>query len=64
MSDQRYDAMRHAVDLALTGQFRNWWTIAARLRLKCYREADLDWTPGQRQWLDRLCLEARAPAQI
>lgn len=59
MSDQRYDAMRHAVDLARTGQFSNWWSVAARLRAKRYEQADLDWTQSQREWLDRLCAEAR-----
>lgn len=59
MSDRRYDAMRHAVDLARTGQYRNWWSVAARLRAKRYRETDVDWTRGQREWLDRLCAEAR-----
>lgn len=59
MIDQRYDAMVRAVDLARTGQFNNWWTIAARLRIKRYRQDALDWTESQRQWLDRLCAEAR-----
>ena len=59
MSDRRYDAMKHAVVLAQTGRFRNWWSVAARLRAKRYREADVEWTRGQRNWLDRLCEEAR-----
>jgi hypothetical protein len=44
MDDERYDAMRHAVDLARTGKFNNWWTIAARLRLSA-AATDLEWTP-------------------
>jgi hypothetical protein len=59
MSDRRYNAMRHAVDLARTGQFSSWRTVAARLRAKKYREADMQWTQVQREWLDRLCAEAR-----
>lgn len=59
MSNQRDDAMRHAVVLALSGRCNNWWTVAARLRAKRYREADVDWTESQRQWLDQLCREAR-----
>jgi len=59
MSDRRYAAMRHAVDLARTGQCRNWWSVAARLRARRYRDADVDWSRGQREWLDRLCSEAR-----
>jgi hypothetical protein len=59
MDDERYDAMRHAVDLARTGKFNNWWTIAARLRLKRCRHEDLEWTPTQRAWLDQLCADAR-----
>ena len=59
MYHRRTDAMRHAVDLARTGLFANWSSVAARLRASKYREADVDWTPGQRQWLDRLCAEAR-----
>jgi len=59
MDDERYDAMRDAVDLARTGKFNNWWTIAARLRFKRYRQDDLDWTPTQHAWLDRLCADAR-----
>jgi hypothetical protein len=62
MSDRRYDAMRHAVDLALSGRCSNWWSIAARLRAKSYREADVDWTGAQRKWLDQLCMEARLAA--
>jgi len=59
MSDRRDDAMRYAVDLACTGQFSNWWCVAARLRAKRYREADVNWTRSQRDWLDSLCAEAR-----
>jgi hypothetical protein len=59
MSDRRYDAMRHAVALALSGRFHNWWAVAARLRAKRYHETDVDWTQGQRVWLDQLCNEAR-----
>lgn len=59
MRDRRYDAMRHAVDLARTGHFSNWWCVAARLRIKRYAPGDLAWTALQREWLDRLCLEAR-----
>lgn len=59
MSDRRYDAMRHAVQLALTGRYSNWWSVAARLRARRYQEADVDWTRGQREWLDLLCTEAR-----
>jgi hypothetical protein len=58
-SDGRYGAMRDAVHLARTGAFSNWWTIAARLRIKRYPESDLAWTETQRQWLDGLCTEAR-----
>jgi hypothetical protein len=60
MDEERYDAMVRAVDLARTGRFNNWWTIAARLRLKRCRDEDLEWTPTQRAWLDRLCADARA----
>jgi hypothetical protein len=59
MDDQRYNAMTCAVDLARSGKINNWWTIAARLRLKRYRDEDLDWTPTQRSWLDRLCTDAK-----
>jgi len=59
MSHRRFDAMRHAVDLARSGRFNNWWSVAARLRAEKYREADVDWTPVQQRWLDRLCTEAR-----
>jgi len=55
----RDEAMRSAVCLAVTGQFSNWWCIAARLRIKRYRRSDLEWTESQRQWLDRLCIESR-----
>lgn len=59
MSNQRDDAMKHAVALALSGRCSNWWAVAARLRAKRYREADVTWTESQRQWLDQLCREAR-----
>ena len=59
MNDRRYDAMRHAVALALSGRFNNWWAVAARLRAKRFQEADVSWTQGQRRWLDQLCNEAR-----
>src|SRR5262245_58041326 len=59
MSDRRDDAMRHAVALALSGQYNNWWAVAARLRARRFREADVDWSEGQRMWLDQLCAEAR-----
>jgi hypothetical protein len=58
MNHRRTDAMRHAVDLARTGLFANWSSVAARLRALRYHDTDVDWTPGQRQWLDRLCAEA------
>lgn len=61
MSDRRDDAMRHAVDLARMGKFNNWWSIAAWLRARRYREADLAFTSWQRAWLDSLCKEARCP---
>jgi hypothetical protein len=59
LSDRRYDAMKHAVQLALTGRYSNWWSVAARLRANRYQEADVDWTHGQREWLNLLCNEAR-----
>ena len=59
MSDRRDDAMKHAVQLALTGRYSNWWSVAARMRARSYQEADVDWTQGQRDWLDLLCTEAR-----
>jgi hypothetical protein len=62
MSDRRYDAMRHAVELARSGRCSNWWSVAARLRAKRYHESDVEWTPGQREWLDFLCTEARRTA--
>jgi hypothetical protein len=62
MSDRRYDAMRHAVDLARSGLCSNWWSVAARLRAKRYHESDVEWTRGQREWLDLLCAEARRAA--
>jgi hypothetical protein len=63
MKHRRTDAMRHAVDLARTGVFSDWSSVAARLRALRYRKADVEWTPGQRQWLDRLCAEARCARQ-
>ncbi len=62
MSNRRYDAMRHAVELARSGRCSNWWSVAARLRAKRYQESDVDWTRGQREWLDLLCAEARRAA--
>jgi hypothetical protein len=62
MSDRRYAAMKQAVDLARSGLCNNWWSIAARLRARHYHEADVEWTQGQRQWLDQLCQEARRAA--
>jgi hypothetical protein len=59
MSDRRYDAMRHAVHLARSGLCSNWWAVSARLRARRYRESDVEWTRGQREWLDLLCKEAR-----
>ncbi len=59
MNYRRYDAMKHAVNLARTGRFKNWSSVAARLLTEKYREGDVDWTPVQQRWLDRLCLEAR-----
>ena len=64
MNDRRYDAMQHAVALALSGRCSNWWSVAARLRVKRYREADVNWTEGQRMWLDQLCKEARLAAAV
>lgn len=55
---ERDNAMRMAVHLARTGQFNNWWAVAARLRARQVREEALDWTEVQRKWLDSLCLEA------
>jgi hypothetical protein len=63
MSDQRYDAMRQAVALALSGRHSNWWAVTARLRARRYREADVEWSEGQRMWLDQLCNEARLVTQ-
>ena len=63
MTDSCYEAMKHAVDLARTGRFSNWWTIAARLRIKRYQDSDLKWNLGQREWLDHLCDEARGVRQ-
>jgi hypothetical protein len=51
--------MKHAVYLALSGRCSNWWSVAARLRAKRYRESDVTWTESQRQWLNQLCTEAR-----
>jgi hypothetical protein len=59
MSELRDNAMRHAVDLARTGKFNNWWTIAAWMQARRYREADVQFTRWQREWLDKLCKEAR-----
>jgi hypothetical protein len=59
MSDRRYDAMRQAVALALSGRYNNWWAVTARLRARRYREVDVAWSEGQRMWLDQLCSEAR-----
>ena len=59
MNHRRYDAMRHAVSLARSGRFNNWSSVAAWLRTGEYREADVDWSPVQQRWLDRLCIEAR-----
>jgi hypothetical protein len=56
---QRYEAMMRAVDMARTGNFSNWWVIAARLRIAHCSDYALDWTKQQRQWLDSLCDEAR-----
>jgi hypothetical protein len=63
MNHRRYDAMRHAVHLARSGLFTDWSSVAARLRVLKYRGGEVDWTPGQRQWLDRLCAEARCTRQ-
>jgi hypothetical protein len=62
MSDRRYNAMMHAVDLARSGLCNNWWSVKARLRARRYREADVEWTRGQQKWLDQLCMEARLAA--
>jgi hypothetical protein len=59
MSDRRYDAMKHAVHLAMSGRYSNWWSVSARLRAIRYQEADVEWTRGQREWLNLLCAEAR-----
>lgn len=64
MSDRRYNAMKHAVDLARSGLCNNWWSVHARLRAKRYLESDVDWTEGQRNWLDQLCEEARLAAAL
>jgi hypothetical protein len=60
MNDASYVAMRMAVALARSGRFSNWWTVQARLRGSGHRLNDLEWTEPQRDWLDRLCVEARA----
>jgi hypothetical protein len=60
MSDEPHVAMRHAVDLAQTGWFNNWWVVYAQLRIMGYREEALNWSEVQREWLDRVCAEARA----
>jgi hypothetical protein len=62
MSDQRDIAMQRAVDLALSGRCSNWWTIQARMRISGWSAAHLGWTDVQRDWLDRLCAEARLAA--
>jgi hypothetical protein len=59
MNHRRYDAMRHAVSLARSGRFTDWSSVAARLRAEKFRETDVDWSPVQQRWLDRLCIEAR-----
>jgi hypothetical protein len=59
MNNRCYTAMMRAVDLARSGQCSNWWTVQVRLRRYGYRPADLEWTGPQREWLDRLCGEAR-----
>jgi hypothetical protein len=59
MGDRRYDAMRHAVALALSGRYNNWWAVTARLLARRYPEADVAWSESQRMWLDQLCTEAR-----
>ena len=59
MSDRRDDAMKHAVQLALSGRYSNWWSVSARMRATSYQESDVDWTQSQRRWLDLLCAEAR-----
>jgi hypothetical protein len=63
MSDRRDDAMKHAVQLALSGRYSNWWSVSARMRAMRYQESDVDWTQGQRKWLDLLCSEARRAVQ-
>jgi hypothetical protein len=30
------------------------------MRAKRYQESDVDWTRGQREWLNLLCAEARS----
>jgi hypothetical protein len=59
MNDRRYVAMQQAVGLALSGRCRNWWTVQARMRVSGCQAADLEWTSVQRDWLDRLCAQAR-----
>jgi hypothetical protein len=59
MTHRRYNAMRHAVNLARSGRFNDWSSVAARLRAEKYMEVDVDWSPVQQLWLDRLCIEAR-----
>ena len=61
MSEAADEAMRTAVSLAGTGQFSNWWSIAARLRIRGCRDDAVRWSACQREWLDRLCAEARRP---
>jgi hypothetical protein len=58
--DASYAAMQRAVELARSGQCRNWWTVHARMRISGYNLVDLQWTEAQREWLDLLCAEAHA----
>ncbi len=54
--------MQKAVGLARSGQCSNWWTVRARILASGCEAADLEWTDAQRDWLDRLCAEARPAA--
>jgi hypothetical protein len=54
--------MMCAVAMARTGQFSNWWSIAARLRVRGCEDDALVWTGLQKQWLNQLCAEARSGA--
>jgi hypothetical protein len=63
MGNRRDDAMRHAVALALSGRYNNWWALTARLRARHYPEADVAWSDSQRMWLDQLCNEAKMAQQ-